>query len=160
MSAPILGAQQQERTLIDRLLRPDMELQNNAQGKKFPTRSIGIEHSGTVGTFFLQPRSFEKSFADSRTVGTKQFSAASSPTITSMSAASFAVDQRLDLRSPVPTSNTVEVYAASDAAKQLSAKSFTDQRPFRQQGKSQKLLDRHNPPLTIEQVRELLNKNK
>jgi hypothetical protein len=33
-------------------------------------------------------------------------------------------------------------------------------RPFLVQGKSQKVLDQQKPTLTIEQVRELLNKNK
>ena len=37
---------------------------------------------------------------------------------------------------------------------------FADQHQFSERGKSQKSFDRQNPPLTIEQVRELLNKNK
>jgi hypothetical protein len=37
---------------------------------------------------------------------------------------------------------------------------FADRHQFREQGKSQKSLDQQNPPMTIDQVRELLNKNK
>jgi hypothetical protein len=42
----------------------------------------------------------------------------------------------------------------------VDARIFAGNRPFLDQGKSQKALSRQNPPLTIEQVRELLNKNK
>ena len=38
--------------------------------------------------------------------------------------------------------------------------SFAGNRPFLGQGKSQKALSAQDRPLTIEQVRELLNKNK
>ena len=158
LSAPILIAQQQERTLIDRLLRPDMELQNNAQGKKFVTHSAVIERRGAVGTFFLQPRPPEKSFADSRTVSTKQFAAATAKS-SAMTTASVA-EHQVNLPPPVTSSNVVDLHSAVDAPKQLAGINFGGQRAFREQGKSQKSLDRRNPPLTIEQVRELLNKNK
>ena len=158
LTAPIVIAQQQERTLIDRLLRPDMELQNNAQGKKFVTHSAAIERRGAVGTFFLQPRPPEKSFADSGTVSTKQFSAATAKS-SAMTTAS-ATEHQANLPPPVTSSSVVDLHSAVDAPKQLAGINFGDQRAFREQGKSQKSLDRQNPPLTIEQVRELLNKNK
>ena len=158
LSAPILIAQQQERTLIDRLLRPDMQLQNNAESKKFATHSAAIEQHGTVGTFLVQPRSPEKPFADPRMVSTKQFSAASETT--TVSTASFIVDQKPDLRPPVTASNIVGVRSVENETKQFATANFADQHLFRKQGKCQKSLDRKNPPLTIEQVRELLNKNK
>jgi hypothetical protein len=37
---------------------------------------------------------------------------------------------------------------------------YAGNRPFLDRGKSQKSLDAHDKPLTIEQVRELLNKSK
>ena len=158
LSASILNAQQQERNLIDRLLRPDMELQNNAQGKKFVTHSAAIERRGAVGTFFLQPSSPEKPFTDSRMVSTKQFSAATAKS-SAMTTAS-TVQRQANLPPPVTSSNVVELHSAIDAPKQLVGTNFGGQRAFREQGKSQKSLDRQNPPLTIEQVRELLNKNR
>ena len=57
----ICFGQQQERSLIDRLLRPEMDLQNRAQSKTFATNSKVIEQRGTVGTFVLQPSVSEKS---------------------------------------------------------------------------------------------------
>ena len=38
----LVQAQEQERKLIDRLLRPDMTLQNSAQNKKFVTASVAL----------------------------------------------------------------------------------------------------------------------
>jgi hypothetical protein len=135
-----------------------MELQNNAQGKKFATRSAEIDRGGTVGTFFVQPRLPEKSFADSRMAATKQFAAASAKS--SAVTTSFVTDQKPDLRPPTTASKAIDVRSASHPTKQLAGANFSDQHAFREEGKSQKSLDRRNPPLTIDQVRELLNKNK
>ena len=55
---------------------------------------------------------------------------------------------------------TVEVRHAADGEKKISGNDFARNRPFLGQGKSQKTLSARKPPLTIEQVRELLNKNK
>ena len=52
------------------------------------------------------------------------------------------------------------VRRAADGDKKVNGRDFAGNRPFLGQGKSQKSLNRQNPPLTIEQVRELLNKNK
>jgi len=52
------------------------------------------------------------------------------------------------------------IHDTYDAHSAINSRGFADQRPFQEKGKSQKSLDRRNPPLTIEQVRELLNKNK
>ena len=52
------------------------------------------------------------------------------------------------------------VHETQDAHSATGTRTFAGQRPFQEDGKSQKSLDRQNPPLTIEQVRELLNKNK
>jgi hypothetical protein len=49
---------------------------------------------------------------------------------------------------------------ASDSDKKNSVAAFSGNRPFLDKGKSQKALSQHDTPLTIEQVRELLNKNK
>ena len=53
-----------------------------------------------------------------------------------------------------------DVRAAYDANRVVASHDFGDQRQFTDQGKSQKSLDWQNPPMTIDQVRELLNKNK
>ena len=42
----------------------------------------------------------------------------------------------------------------------MQVRDFPGTRPFLVQGKSQKALSQQDKPLTIDQVRELLNKNK
>lgn len=55
---------------------------------------------------------------------------------------------------------TAEVRHEADGEKKISGNDFAGNRPFLGQGKNQKALSAQKPPLTIEQVRELLNKNK
>jgi hypothetical protein len=52
------------------------------------------------------------------------------------------------------------VRAASNGDKKVNGREFAENRPFLGKGKSQKALNQHDTPLTIDQVRELLNKNK
>lgn len=153
---PAIYAQQQERSLVDRLLRPNMELQNDAQNKKIATTSAAIDRRGTVGTFFLHPSLREKSFADTRGLSAKQYSTHS------FNGASRNLLQGQTVKTPprLETSAVAEVRSPYDASNSVDGRSFPDQHAFREQGKSQKSLSRRNPPLTIEQVRELLNKNK
>ena len=52
------------------------------------------------------------------------------------------------------------LYKAHDSGKSMQVRDFPGTRPFLVQGKSQKALSQQDKPLTIDQVRELLNKNK
>lgn len=153
-----VSAQQQERTLIDRLLRPDMELQNNAQRKKFATNSSVIENRGTVGTFYLQPARKEKQVADPRRIATTAYESRS---FEGRSRDSSSIQNRAaNLPEQLSTSTSRDVHETHDSHLKAADRRFGGEREFREQGKSQKSLDRQNPPLTIDQVRELLNKNK
>ena len=132
-----------------------MDLQNNAQGKKFAASPAVIERRGTVGTFLLQPNRMEKSFGDTRILVTTEYP---SHSFHDGSHASFSIqNQNANTSTPLDTSSVRDGHDAHNA---IASRSFGDEHPFREQGKSQKSLDRQNPPLTIEQVRELLNKNK
>jgi hypothetical protein len=149
-------AQDQERSLVDRLLRPNMDLQNNAQAKTFRANSKVAEKRSDVGTFFLQPTIKEKSFADAHSATTKQYRPASFQTD---SRVTYSTREAI-LPGQLTTSSARGIRAAHDAHLEVSGRTFADERAFREEGKSQKSLDRRNPPLTIDQVRELLNKNK
>lgn len=154
---PTSWAQHQEPSLVDRLLRPNMELQNNAQGKKFSANSAVIERRGTVGTFSLKPNRNEKSFVDMRVLAAPKYPSRS---FHEAAAAASLQDRNVNAPAKVSTMSVRGVHDAHDAHSAINSRSFADQRPFQEKGKSQKSLDRRNPPLTIEQVRELLNKNK
>jgi hypothetical protein len=150
-------AQQQETSLVDRLLRPNMELQNKAQGKKFVASSAVIEHRGSVGTFLLQPKRAEKSFVDTQALTTTKYSFR---TVSTPRTVSSSQNRSANMPGPVESSSIRDIRSATTPHNAGTSRMFADQHQFREQGKSQKSFDRQNPPLTIDQVRELLNKNK
>jgi hypothetical protein len=155
---PASWAQQQEPSLVDRLLRPNLELQNNAQDKKFVANSAVIERRGTVGTFLLQPNRVEKSVVNTHAVTTTQY--VSRSLNTDSRASGLVQNQSANVPAATETSSARDIHDAPDSRSAIASRSFAGQRQFREQGKSQKSLDRQNPPMTIDQVRELLNKNK
>jgi len=151
-------AQDQERKLVDRLLRPDTTLQNRAENKNFAAGSAFVENRRTVGTFYLQPGSNQKRFLETRDFLSQEFT--TRPFYGVNRTSSVSGQQIVNLPATYPTSSGPELRNARESQTAIVARSFPDQRPFLDQGKSQKSLNRQNPPLTIEQVRELLNKNK
>ena len=152
------SAQQQERSLIDRLLRPNMDLQNPQQGKVFRADSKAVAHTEKPKSFAVDPTAKQKMFAESRIATTKEYRSTS--TRADVDGKSFLEARQASVAGQVVSSSVRDVDSAYDANLKVAGRNFADQRSFRGQGKSQKSLDRHNPPLTIDQVRELLNKNK
>jgi hypothetical protein len=155
---PIVQAQDQERSLVDRLLRPDMRLQNNAQNKKFLADGAPTDKRATVAAFYVHEKPKPTRFAEARDFSTDRFASQS-----------FHDGSRANVSSPkqaasattaYPTSSMSKLRSAPDSNKNTGERTFAGQRPFLDRGKSQKSLSRQNPPMTIEQVRELLNKNK
>jgi hypothetical protein len=159
LSASAAWAQSQEPSLVDRLLRPNMDLKNNAQNKKFPTNSSVIQkNGGTVGTFYLKSNRSEKSFQDTRVITTTQHS--SSAFHSDKSDAALLQKGTPNASVNFPTSRANGIGDTHDAEKIVTGRAYPEDRSFREEGKSQKSLSRHNRPLTIDEVRELLNKNK
>jgi hypothetical protein len=151
-------AQDQERKLIDRLLRPDMSLQSSEQTKKFVADKTLVDKQTHVSTFYLQKKSNAKDFT-----ATRDFSVQPSRNQLTSPAQSKTADISSPTTTPnsrFPTSSPTRLNSANDVNKKKKTNDFSGNRPFLEQGKSQKSLTRQNPPLTIEQVRELLNKNK
>jgi len=157
--APPIRSQQQEISLVDRLLRPNMELRNKSQKKKFTASSASIEPRGTVGTFYLPPNRTEKSFADDRAYSAKQYSSSHSFNSGSRTV-SLSQNRNANLSAALGNSSARDIRAAYDSHNAVAGRDYADQHQFTERGKSQKSLERQNPPLTIDQVRELLNKNK
>ena len=152
-------AQEQESKLVDRLLRPDTTLRNNAQNKKFIADGASINKKATVGTFYVQEKSNSKSFSGTRDFSARQFNSQSFHG--TRSASGISSQQAVgDSRPAYATRTARDVRDAPQSDKKVASRSYAGNRPFLDQGKSQKALNRQNPPLTIEQVRELLNKNK
>ena len=151
-------AQDQESKLVERLLRPDMTLQNATQNKNFTADGASINKKATVGTFYFQQKSNSRSFSNTREFSAGQFNSRSFPGTRATSTVSS--HQPIGNSQPTYSTETARVHGAHDADKATTGRAFAGNRPFLDEGKSQKALNRKNAPLTIEQVRELLNKNK
>jgi hypothetical protein len=152
-------AQEQERKLVDRLLRPDMSLQNSGQKKRFIPDGTSINQKATVGTFYIEKKSNSKTF-----LGTNEFSTreVNSRSFHGSRSAFKNSSQHVMGNSgrAYPTQAVLASRHAPQSGKKVSNTAYAENRPFLGEGKSQKSLNRQNAPLTIEQVRELLNKNK
>ena len=154
-----LRAQEQERKLVDRLLRPDMTLQNSEQKKKFIADRTSINKKASVGTYYFEKKSNSKTFSRTREFSTRQ--AYSKSFHEGRSTFENSSQQALgNSRLAYPTQTARGSRNAPQSDKKIASRAYAENRPFLDQGKSQKSLNRQNTPLTIEQVRELLNKNK
>jgi pyridoxal/pyridoxine/pyridoxamine kinase len=153
-------AQDQEKKLVDRLLKPDMALQNDAQNKKFNgDGSASINKHANVATFFLHQKASSKNYSGTRDFSTAQFY---SHTYRGKRTAYEVPSQQTVANSKaIYGSKTAHgVRDAPQSAKSVASHAYAGNRPFLSEGTNQKSLNRHTEPLTIEQVRELLNKNK
>jgi hypothetical protein len=154
-----LCAQDQERKLMDRLLKPDMTLQNNAQNKKFVDGSSSMSKSATVRTFYVQQKPRSKNFSGTQSFCTAQFNSRSYHGRRSLYELS-SQQTMTNSRSAYANQSARGVRDAPQSGKRVASRAYAGNRPFLDEGKSQKSLNKQNAPMTIDQVRELLNKNK
>ena len=157
--ASCLHAQDQERKLVDRLLKPDMTLQSSEQKKKFIADGTSINKKASVGTFYVEKKTNSKTFPKKGEFSTRQFD--SRPFHGNRRAFENSSQQTVgNSRLAYPTQPARGPHDAPQSDKKVASRAYAENRPFLDQGKSQKSLNRQNAPLTIDQVRELLNKNK
>ena len=144
---------------MDRLLRPDMDLKNDAQNKKFISDGVSTNKQATVGAFYVQKKSNSKGFLGINAFLARQFN--SRPFHSGRNAFKPSSQQPMgNSRFAYTNQDTRGVRDAPQSDKKVATRAYAGNRPFLDEGKSQKSLNRQNAPLTIEQVRELLNKNK
>jgi hypothetical protein len=152
------SAQEQERKLVDRILKPNMSLMNSAEKKQFVAPEISVPKRVQSKSFHPLNKSPWKSFATGRAVAPRQFS------VRDFRAGDAAAV--IPARSQVTKTDLVYIAHADGAriapenGSNLAVASFPGSRPYLGRGKNQKALSDRDTPLTIEQVRELLNKNK
>ncbi len=156
-------AQEQERKLIDRVLKPNTTLENSAQNKKFSnTRSASFDKPLSLRPFYSPKKAAPKTFPEEREFTPRQFAARHFRA--GDSAASLSTRSQLkngDTMIATPAANAgTQVAPESTTTTTTPVREYAGNRPFLDKGKSQKSLSAQNKPLTIEQVRELLNKSK
>jgi hypothetical protein len=112
-----------------------------------------LTRSAATKSFYVSEKNLSKTFVADRSAATTSFHtrkhstrAARVPTSPPMQ--SYQTKQARDVS---PNASSTKKYATRD---------FAGNRPFLGQGKSQKALHAQDRPLTIDEVRELLNKNK
>ena len=158
-SIPAAFAQEQEGKLVDRILKPNMSLVNSAQNKQFRTAGASVVKRAPSRSFDTVNKPLAKPFAGERAFSAQQFTARPFP------AGDAAAN--VSTRSAPPKNEMVYVASAANSSRvapengnNLAVAPFPGNRPFLGRGKSQKALSARDTPLTIEQVRELLNKSK
>jgi hypothetical protein len=154
-------AQEQEGKLIDRLLRPNLALENSAQNKKFESnRTTVIDKPAPTRSFPVIQTSSTKTWTGDRALSLPQFPAPyfrAGDSGANISTRSQLARTARAIATPAATAGT---RVASESGKSTAVHEYSGVRPFLGTGKSQKALQTQNKPLTIEQVRELLNKGK
>ena len=149
------NGQEQERKLIDRLLKPDTALANSQQNKRFSQVSSARTRSNTTSAtaFYVGENKLSRNFVIDRRFATTSYLARNFVTkeVTAPTARASRSFSTRDLPDGASKAN---------ASNRFSTREFAGERPFYARGKSQKALDAQHHSLTIEEVRELLNKNK
>ena len=145
--------QEQERKLVDRLLNPDTKLSNADQNKTFNGGREAPTRSASTKTFYVSEKKLTKSFLADREAPTSTFATRSYVTKSATVPASPPMKG-------FETKKGRNVSTNKYPTKNYATRDFAGNRPFLEQGKSQKALHAQDRPLTIDEVRELLNKNK
>lgn len=137
-----------------------MSLQNSAQNKQFtPATNAAATRTAHTKSFYVAERPPEKQWQGGRSFFTRIFG--------THRARYGAMQANVTPRNQTTTTQIDTIPSAYAAARPAQATNqkyavseFPDTRPFLARGKSQKSLSQQDRPLTIDQVRELLNKNK
>ncbi len=151
-------AQKQEQKLIDRLLKPDMSLQNNAQGKEYDPSGAIATKEATTKWFFFRRRPREREYTNVQTIPARKFLTQNSAL--GQQQANFPSRAHLPKLEGSYATSAYATRKAVDGEKLVAVSNYSGTRPFLVRGKSQKALSAQDRQMTIDEVRELLNKNK
>jgi len=155
-------AQEQEGRLMDRLLKPNASLANPAQNKKFSgDHATSFDKTARTHNFYSSRKSPAKTFAETdRSFTPQQFAARhfrAGDSAAYIASRSQPVKNDRLIATPAAAAGT---RVAQESYEVAPTREYASNRPFLDKGKSAKSLQTQNKPLTIEQVRELLNKSK
>ena len=153
------NAQEQEQKLLDRLLKPDVSLQNHAGEKQFVAAGTVTGKQAHTKSFHISQRSLEKEYAGVRPFQAKEFSTAQSR-LARKEANTTTRNKLAKVDQPYATAAYV-TQNARESGKAMPVADYAEaRRSFLGRGKSQKTLSAQDRSMTIDEVRELLNKNK
>ncbi len=147
---------------MDRLLRPDMAPGNSAQPEQAAPSPIRrtVDEGSCQRNFYLQKQHDAETYSNTREFSTKDFSGRTYDQLTPGTSL-LAARSTSPLRSyDTPSARVSVALRDSHSHTVIPSSNFAGSRTFLENGKSQKSLDHKNKPMTIDDIRELLNKNK
>src|SRR5207237_197512 len=112
-----------------------------------------------VQTFYLQQKSPGKPFSGTRDFSSNQFQARNFNQGNDATAHDLA-SKKSTAGSYSEATKAAGTKSVPGESKAQPSRGYAGNRSYLEQGKSQKSLNRKNKPMTIDEVRELLNKNK
>jgi hypothetical protein len=160
IAAPFARAQSQENKLMERIMRPDMSLTYSGQNKAFAgTGLTAADRKFETKSFYPGDLALTKSFWGAKTFSSKSFA------MEKYSRAKAMADVRANAEmafasTEFPTHKSALIRSSPEANKKIETRDYAESRPFLVKGTRQKILSTQSHPLTIDEVRELLNKNK
>jgi hypothetical protein len=161
LAAASAFAQEQEAKLVDRLLRPNLALENSAQNKTFANnRTTVLDKPARTQNFPVVQTGATKPWTGDRALSPQQFTTRhfrAGDSAANISARSQLTKSDAVIATPAALAGT---RVAPESSEITPVREYAGVRPFLGKGKSQRALQAQNKPLTIEQVRELLNKSK
>ena len=146
--------------MLDRMMRPNMELNNAAQNKKFTAvEGVSVDKKFEAKEFSAATAQSSKSFWGAKSFLSKTFGTGKYARAEAASNAKAAAELAYATTEFQTEKNSL-VKRSSFAEKTEPVRDYADNRQFRAQGTRQKILDQqnHTQPMSIDDVRELLNK--
>ena len=154
----VARAQEQENKLVDRLLKPDMTLANSAQNKQFTgTGTTPVNKKFEAKSFYSGDERTTKSFTGGKSFSARGYETGKSSRVEK--GANTAGEPGY-AKIKFATQTSVLLRTAADEGKVARTHEYSESRPFLGKGTRQKILSQQDKPLTIDEVRELLNKSK
>ena len=136
-----------------------MTLVNSAQDKKFIGQGVTVDKKFVAKSFYSGDERMAKTFSGgkgfpAKGFETKKFARAERATNTKANAGLLYANAEFVTR------KSSLIRTASDEGKVAKTRDDADSRPFLAKGTRQKILSEEDKPLTIDEIRELLNKSK
>jgi len=161
LAAASAFAQEQEAKLVDRLLRPNLALENSAQNKKFLNTATAVfDKPARTNNFPVVQTAAVKPWPGAGSLSPQQFATRhfrAGDSVANISTRSELTKNNSVIATPASIAGT---RVAPESSETTPVREYAGIRPFLGKGKSQRALQAQKKPLTIEQVRELLNKSK
>lgn len=151
-------AQEQENQFLDRLLRPNMSASNPFGTKKFnAAHNAASGKEATTKLFYAREPVRQKEFSGTGNFFARLFHAADYPQQRGADLSTRSVHR--EYASTFATQSSRMARRAPEEKNAYATSTFVGQQSFVPHGKSQKALDQKRKQMTIDEVRELLNRN-